>query len=783
MGLGLKKKDVPQHYLCEQCGPDSTPQHQEFHDLVRNGEKPVAIAERRRFEAQNPKLKKTAKGGRKSTATPTKIEAADDTASTPLLSSPQVEQSKRKHVRDSDSPSANQQVHFDTHHSYQGRSDGLLMSMQPAKVRKSTGKAQRTGDKPQLDTSAENRPVQSISQLPHKTRIQVANALKSKLSGLIKQASSGHSYRIPDGHTADSLSEKHAVDVEAAMFVNYVNPGGNPPDFSGPYRNQMAIITNNLPRNNELLLRFLNGSITSNDLAKMSAADMASDEQKQKDAAMKAEADKQAMLVQDEGSRIRRTHKGEELIDDQLNQFASESITSTAPPRHLSSADGESKPPETPISAGPDGGFDQSQMRPRSESKGQPAQGASLPRRTSSNFDIQNVWSSVRSPTGQQPPHLSANQHANVGVKRDDRGMNPMLDENNDDSLPQSPAAYSKEKEDIWRGYLDMPTQPGHSIARFQAAAHFVAGSNLGGKEKQAAVFPTNLTIAGRIQVKLANEYIMSLAFSQSTDVAVFNVVPTTNDTASATGFDTLFNYFTSKDRYGVISSSSLRDGVRDAYIFPLEEGVARMPDFMEALEDNVIELPRPRRMLLVVLVVKHRSPPSSAQPTPTQHAAPTSALSPSRPSAGPISNAALQTAPSMSPTQGQMDGAAHPPPPQAQQQQRQAPPPYPQPQYPPPSGAQQQPHHAYPPGAAAPLAPPPQHPPATNQEYEHDKWTILGSYMFCASAQKLLSETVVPKETLHNLKRVFDEHPQARDNWDAFNHAIGGNAPAPPQQ
>jgi len=122
--------------------------------------------------------------------------------------------------------------------------------------------------------------------------------------------------------TLETKAERLAIQVEKAVLDTH-------PD-SESYIAQCRTIGYNLKSNQELSNSLLVKTITPLALAGMTSDDMATRELKQETAAMKAKADKQSILIAEEGPRIRKTHKGEELVggDDQI--IANDNTMSTS---------------------------------------------------------------------------------------------------------------------------------------------------------------------------------------------------------------------------------------------------------------------------------------------------------------------------------------------------------------------------------------------------------------------------------------------------------------------
>lgn len=632
-----------------------------------------------------------------------------------------------------------------------------------------------------------NKLVDSIEELQgiNRNRASVAVGLKTKLAGLIKETSSAKTFRIPDGDTADSLSERLAVLVEYSLFLNHCNSIA---DMQGAYRNQTQAIMANITKNMVLALEILSGNVNPDTLATMSASEMATDEQKARDAKMKEDNERQAILVQEEGTRIRRTHKGEELVGDSGDQFASESITSAAPPRRMLSHDegeaatagsdasaagfGKGRPP--PIST------DGSAMSPSASQRSPPDA-----RRSSSNFNIQNVWSSVHSPTGgqqrpmQQPPRRSSGPGV-ISPQAPDADIDRLLDNEDGDEAPYSPVETSSDPTLVWRGTVDMPIPSSRSIARFASRAYHVAGTDLGGREQCSVMFPHDVILAGRIAADSADEYLSSLSAARSTDVSVFELQPATSDPSERGEFNKLFDYLYSRGRYGVVSEKSHRPNVRDVYITPVDEGAGPMPQFLQRLDHNNIEMPRPRRMLFIVFVIRWKSPvPTPATPStvPGNVMTPTAAGSNGpRPTSSSIGGP--QAPPAMTPATP-VEGGSHPHQLSMHQSQGSQAPmqqqyssPFPSNPYGPPHPHSSLPQHTQPYQQTQSY---PQHPQQQQQHAQRRELArnILGPYFNAPVAQQLLTQAEIPEQFLHKLKAIFEKEIETRTDFDAFNKEL----------
>jgi len=484
------------------------------------------------------------------------------------------------------------------------------------------------------ESATEADPVENVMDLQSDARRNSANALVKFFVEQTEQAQKQGSYKPATGQTSESVGLRLALEVEHAIFMNHPSPTAEP---SAAYRIQLRSILFNVKKNPALLDRLLKESLSPHELSLMSSDDMASKELQEKTAEMKKEAEKQHMLVQDDVPRIRRTHKGEEFVDDgSHNAGGTESIFSTAPARRRESAIEE----EVPSSASP------AAMSPASpndvelpddignrgaagspttgkpltvDTKAPPRPAPGVDRKSSSAFNIQDVWSSVQSPDtdkqrqSRQPPirqgsGVAHGQIQGAGVEAD-ADIDQLLKDEDNESEPYSPTDYKPDPEFVWRGKMVMS-----NVADFAGRAKHVGGANLSSTIPWSQLMPNILFIEGRIDIDRASEYLCGLRWSHTTDVSVVAVTPADEPTASSE-FEKLFNYFAERKRYGVIGKIPLT-AVKDCYVVPLENGMANKPEFIELLEHCTIEEPRPERILLLTFVIKANTTPS-AQATP----------------------------------------------------------------------------------------------------------------------------------------------------------------------
>ena len=389
------------------------------------------------------------------------------------------------------------------------------------------------------------------------------------------------------------------------------------------YAAQGRKIGANLKINLELCDRLLLYTLAPSTLAVMTDDEMASKELQRQTAEMKARAEKQSIMVTDEGPRIRRTHKGDEVIEEETSAVPSDEPPPAArrrsmvdPNAGMGARSRENSPggDEVELPQDIDDYRSQDDIR-RNATSSQPlsidtqaTQPKTHMRKAStqaSDFDINKVFSSVKSPTVSQ----HARKPSGPPPPREGPGEDPEIDkllEDGNESPPYSPTDYDADPTIVWRGSLNM-----NSVADFPAVARHIGGADLSkvgpNQIPWSDLVPQRLQVAGRIDQEKANQYLCSLRYSLPTDVVVLALTPT-GEAANAE-FIKLYEYFHTKIRYGVVGNKGLAN-VRDTYLVPVPPGTGNVPEFLMNLENNKLPETRTDPMVLVTLAIRHELVP-----------------------------------------------------------------------------------------------------------------------------------------------------------------------------
>ncbi|KAL8766062.1 MAG: hypothetical protein Q9209_007028 [Squamulea sp. 1 TL-2023] len=800
MEVSLDDDELPEQYFCEQCRPDL---HQGLLQKVQRGERPWEERERQRQQEEEEKRIRNKKGkkGKKGRSSNVKAEAkpetepapeseqakangAPDDASvampppTPVESESRIESvPKRKYPID-----ATEQAQSPTQQEPQSKirkvsSPAETKTPLPLPRRKSSNIASQPTPSKAAPARRNSKAVmlqmelvEDIADLQSDARQKVAKALVKLFVDQTKQAQKEGVFSLPPNQSVDAFGNKLGLAVEYAIFLNFWGTAAEP---NSQYSEKYRTINFNVKQNPALRNQLLTGELSPNDFSKMSSHDMASKELQEQTAEMKRAADKQAVLVEQQGPRIRRTHKGEEFVEGPESQGPTLPDTVfSAPVRRSRPADSDIPTQGSPGAASPhspnavelpdDIGTAVASPKVSQpltvDTKAPPRPGAGPERQSSSNFNIQDVWSSVTGPDGDAQKARPSLQHTESGqvvappqpaVGSGDADIDRLLkEEDPEEEEPYSPTEYPTDPNaPVWNGRLTM-----QGVAEFSGTGKHVAGANLNSTIPWTLLMPEILNVEGRIDIDRASEYLCGLRWSQSIDLSVVAITPT-DEEESKTAFNKLFQYFTDRNRYGVLVKKS---DVKDVYLVPLEAGAIAKPEFIELLDYCTIQSPVPERMLLIALVIRSHNAPVGQETNDTPRQPDTTAI------ASPINASGFGAPPpySVQPPAGHygspMPAAFHNSPPQ-------------------PHGSfqQQQPRYSNSPPQQSPYGVPPHQQPSYQQPYNgpvgmEAAKQALGDMVNAPSVGALLNEAPnVGVVEFQIVRELYEQVPATKENFE----------------
>ncbi|KAB5518896.1 SPOC domain-containing protein [Coniochaeta sp. 2T2.1] len=591
MGQSTFQEDLEDYqYYCEECRPEN---HKELLDAMKKGIKLWEIRRKEHEEKQEKlaaeeaakeKKRKASKKGKGKRVSDPKEEPKPSPAPEAKKETKAAAALKRKtrdESQETDSKPSQKLRKVSEKQAVPVSVPAATASPAPATPATTAGPAYE----PPADLPA------SVSELSEQKRRPAAQGLTRSLTSAIGVVEKKGMFTPPDGTTANARAERFAIQIERAVYDTHQG---------GAYAVHIRTLVANLKSNPELALRLLKGTLTPPMLAAMTTEEMASKELQRETAEMKARAEKQSILVpEDEAPRVRRTHKGEELVSDDTAVTMEEAPIPQVRRRStmVQDKDSESAPPseETQEAAEPTVELPAHIEQAAAPSKPLHVDTAQSPK---ANFDINKVFSSVKSPTAATKRRQSTVTAPSTGPGIDPE-VDRMIQDDGNESPPYSPTEES-DPDVVWRGNLSMNT-----IAELQVVAKHVGGAKLIDTIglPWATLFPKRLTVAGRIDQQKAIEYLCSLRYSSPTDIVVTSLEP--SSPSSKPAFEKLINYFVSKARYAVVGEKGPAN-VRDTYLVPVLPGTGGHPEFMLNLGDNYIPETRTEPMLLCVFVYRN---------------------------------------------------------------------------------------------------------------------------------------------------------------------------------
>ncbi len=769
MGIAEDEDDIPSGYACEECSPQD---HRETLQAMARGERIWEV--RNKIYANEKKAGRNRKGKKDPGWLKKDVPAEEGTIEE---STEQGAGSKRKRASDEAGKAQSEEPERTVKDEAEDEDEKPSRLARQEKRRKSAVPST-------VDPETE---IVGIEQLPS-DRQKIVTALSKIIADDITSRSKAGAYRIPDGHTAKSLGEHHALRIEYSLKMNHGET------TSEGYRTQFRTLNANMKKNKMLIEQLLKKSLTSDELSTMSSSDMASEELQKERAAMKEQLDRQAIVTETEGPRYRRTHKGDELIEDENAQMGQVSNTIAQPVRERTSlADTDMADASDPTRA-LDGAASprrtNSQAAPplTVNTRGESSAGMHERRQSSQQFDMNSIWGkSAQSPTSasataprpmQMPPRrrssIPQQQQEGSGTKVD-ADVDRMLQDDDDEAY--SPAEYTDPDAIVWRGKLVQSTDSGSPTVR----ARWVAGRDIISTVSWDKLLPDHLNIDGRLAIDKAEDYLCSLQYSSSSDVSVLAFTP--SDDADGEGFDAFYNYFRSRQRYAVVKEDKPAM-VKDLYIIPYEPGES-FPPHVGMLEVNhIAEKPLQQKCLLATFVIGRApgTPPVDQRQVSGAATASASAAPQTGENGQQVLPQHMRAA-----TQGPAGSPMNPSNPTFSPSANNAG--FQQPQQPAGygSGIPPNPYTPTPPGAAHTQAPPPAWPQQAQQPYPGPPpqavphyanpliYEILGPLLDCSTAQAVVNaDPTIGHEKLIHLRQILEDDESTRTDIRRLGEKLG---------
>ncbi|KAK9365360.1 transcription factor S-II, central domain-containing protein [Lipomyces kononenkoae] len=485
--------------------------------------------------------------------------------------------------------------------------------------------------------------VDHVGDLMDKVRKSVANGILNLLEKAADRAITNNELELAEGTTAQEFAEKLSLEIEYSMYEQLAVKTDK--DVGHKYRDKFRTILFNLKdaKNSVLRQRVLSGEITPDHLVRMAPEEMMNPELQKLAEAVRAESISQSILKKVEAPRIRRTHKGEEFVGDvdpmvtlPENAPEGEEVASShgkpgedTAVTHIANDDAYSRRSLSPFTAPEQqslpGVIEDNDRRDRSQSSPPGGETNSEERRSATpsatsagadktDFDIDQVWKSVNSPP---PPE----KKPSLAASRPDEPISPqpqqieshgqIVDEDIDRLISDDWSHNAAPEDDfdhsyspmlgpqdsvIWEGLISMA-----GVSEFMGTAVQVGGPLFDDEVRRwQDVIASSIDIDGRLSKDTAASYLSEVSSTKDLVAVSFTVKdPTLKEQERA--FTRLFDYFRSRDRYGVIRNKFAN--VKDAYLVPLLPADPR-PDYMHMISSISIPPIVTRPLLLGIFVI-----------------------------------------------------------------------------------------------------------------------------------------------------------------------------------
>ncbi|QSL65957.1 hypothetical protein MERGE_003094 [Pneumocystis wakefieldiae] len=466
-------------------------------------------------------------------------------------------------------------------------------------------------------------PVQKLEELKDVTRKHVCQSFLNIFVEAIKDFVKNGSYVLGENETPEEVGERFALMIEYSMFKDFSVEEKGKYILTPKYKERFRTLHFNLKddKNPQLRERVVLGQIMPKDLVQMTSEEMASSEIQLLAESVRAQSTKNSVLKQSEAPRIRKTHKGEEIIENQeISGFSMQQKIETSIPFSLKPQNEPKKDLKEPsVSSQKHNSIHKKPITISKTHKSDIEKNKIVNGRedttSKESFNIQDVWSNIES---QKTTHISENYPAvqsQETLRTDfDSDIDRMIDDDNDNSNtpPYSPSYNTFElniSQPIWSGKLSMA-----SITEFNATATQVVGATTSPTRPWSEILQDKIIIDGRISMDKSAEYLCQQKFSSTKELIVISFRPQSKELLSS--FEKLYNYFYSRKRYGVIKPTA--SAVKDAYLIPLSP-TDQLPEFIQLMDE--VHIPNEKRTekcifgIFVVNKISNAVPPVNKIP------------------------------------------------------------------------------------------------------------------------------------------------------------------------
>jgi hypothetical protein len=450
----------------------------------------------------------------------------------------------------------------------------------------------------------------TIEDLNDKVRRSVAEALHRILAkSLVPEAKVGQD-------DVEGYSEKIALEIEQALYDELAAKDGTakkPKDVGSKYRDKFRSISFNLrdAKNANLRNRVATGELSGEELVRMSNEDMSNPELQKLAQSVRKESIRESVLkVEEQGPRIRKTHKGEEFIDmdEEHGNNGDEQYTPIA---------------HTPPSTSNDGAATTNEQTTTTTT----TTNTTTTTTNNNNNDATRMYNMTV---------LHYDDHDDDEVRElhleDDDELDKIVNDKKDEVGEEEKKDDASSLKEFWTGEVSFT-----GITRFTGLGYHVHCNdpNFNGTSSWGQAFDMSqpLIIDGRLDKTRADPYLQTV--SSSKIMAYMLISP--GQESETKEYETMFEYFHSRGKYGVIVKHQGYTNVKDAYLVPIGPQDT-LPTYMSEEAQQLLRRyqSRGKNIVLGLFVINPTTNihPPSAPPPPPPPPASASAPAPAPPNA-----------------------------------------------------------------------------------------------------------------------------------------------------
>ncbi|KAL7266014.1 Transcription factor bye1 [Rhizina undulata] len=427
-------------------------------------------------------------------------------------------------------------------------------------------------------------------------------------------------FELPEDVSIEEYAERLGIEIEHHIYLRFYKPGA----LTKEYQSQTRSVGFNIKENEVLCEELVHQRLSPEKLASMNSEQLAKKELQEFRMQVRIQSEKHHTLIHETGPRIRRTHKGEELVGEAEVPSNDTILTSTNIPRRepveetLKSPSAVIDESTTPVTAHPEYTTpvhaEEDSSRPQTANRPPPIDTSTAEASRKRKFDLEKVWSHVESSDtkkiARQFPSrtpTSAISHHDV-MEKIDKDIDMLLRDGEDQEMedaepPYSPKSfndhYSPPPDDggVWRGIIEL-----EKICVLEATATLIGGPEYIQGVRWTDMVATHIAINGRIPMERASEYLEGHYYSSTCAVVCASIKPRTS--ANEDAFRQIFEYFHTRKRYAVVGQNR-HVRLKDLYIIPLEAD-ERVPQWWPALKPaaTISDDQRDERLLLMTCVI-----------------------------------------------------------------------------------------------------------------------------------------------------------------------------------